>query len=96
MCGEWTSTSIITDGNYFVSYIRKADEISSQIRSSAALTYARYPFRRYLMQWVVQALCGWFRKFVIWAGSPLPFVGPGYRFTGKRVMQMTLVVSVIR
>ena len=43
------------------------------------------------MQWVVQALCGWFRKFAVWAGSPLPLVGPGYRFTGKRVMQSYLV-----
>ena len=74
-----------------------ADEINSQTKAVGShAQLGTYPFRRYLMQWVVQALCGWFRKFAVWAGSPLPLVGPGYRFTGKRVMQMTLVKCVIR
>ena len=73
-----------------------ADEINSQTKAVGShAPLGTYPFRRYLMQWVVQALCGWFRKFAVWAGSPLPLVGPGYRFTGKRVMQMTLIKCVI-
>ena len=79
-CSEWTSNSVIADGKYFVSCYCKGgqDKFSDKVVSC----YCKGG--RYLVQWIVQALCGWFRKFVIWAGSPLPFVGPGYRFTSKK------------
>ena len=47
-----------TDGNYFVSYIiRKADKIkfSDKVVGSPYIN-ARYPFRRYLVQWTIPSL----------------------------------------